>query len=252
MRTTPLSTFLVFEILVLSLLHYPTLSESGPENMGTDWWLFSTQEYPDQPKFRYYDWVGDEISFGYGQDYNWVERKTRKSIENLMRRPTGGGIVRHGEDLTYCLVIPKEQKSFHFPSLDLYESIHQSMKDAFSKQGLETELQPCMVAKKRGIPGDCFLEPVGRDLMTCRDGEKIAGAAMKRTKLAVLIQGTIDLSVLPFFNQMIFQTDFIENLALMIGEVPLAVSWPEDFLDQRMKFALEFAQMKWKRERKRN
>ena len=45
-------------------------------------------------------------------------------------------------------------------------------------------LQPCP-CKLNGIPGDCFEEPVGKDLMTENGKVKLAGAAMKKSKKAV-------------------------------------------------------------------
>ena len=60
--------------------------------------------------------------------------------------------------------------SYKIPSLDLYEYIHAAIGNALAKQSIVTFLQPCAVDKKAGIPGDCFHEPVGKDLMT--DGKK--------------------------------------------------------------------------------
>ena len=50
-------------------------------------------------------------------------------------------------------------------SLDLYEDIHRAISSAFSEQSIKTYLQPCPADKKAVIPGDCFQEPVGKDLM---------------------------------------------------------------------------------------
>ena len=72
--------------------------------MATDWWLF---ENASAPCFRHYQWAFPETSFGYGQDWEWVVQTTSLSIEKLIRRPTGGGIVKHGSDWTYCLILPQ-------------------------------------------------------------------------------------------------------------------------------------------------
>ena len=133
-----------------------------------------------------------EISFGYGQDWKWVEKQTGNKVESLVRRPTGGGIVRHGEDWTYCLVIPRAHESFNVPSLELYQYLHDSIAVALKHQSVETFLQPCPNQRRGCIPGDCFHEPVGKDLMEKHTGKKIAGAAMKKTKGAILIQGTME------------------------------------------------------------
>ena len=97
----------------MSFLTYPDWSEGGPENMATDWWLFEKAASEATPKFRAYSWASEEISFGYGQKWEWVEEVTGASIQNLVRRPTGGGIVRHGKDWTYCLVLPMGRSPSH-------------------------------------------------------------------------------------------------------------------------------------------
>ena len=68
----------------------------------------------------------NEITFGYGQNWDWV--KKHKS-DNLIctRRPTGGGIVTHGHDFTYTLIIPNHHESSKIPALDLYKFIHVSI-----------------------------------------------------------------------------------------------------------------------------
>lgn len=235
----------------MSLLIYPDLSERGPENMGADWWMFSNSSHAQMPTFRAYSWESDEISFGYGQNWEGVERVTGLPINNLMRRPTGGGIVRHGGDWTYCLTLPRDHSSFSIPSLRLYELIHEAIGLALAKQDVATSLQPCPACKPNGIPGDCFEEPVGKDLMTENGKVKLAGAAMKKSKKAVLVQGTIDLSSIPSFDAKSFKNDLVGVLSDIVEEEAETVEWPESFLSERNIFAGEFASLEWRRDRKR-
>lgn len=235
----------------MSLLIYPDLSERGPENMGADWWMFSNASHAQLPTFRAYSWESDEISFGYGQNWEGVERVTGLPINNLMRRPTGGGIVRHGGDWTYCLTLPRDHSSFSIPSLRLYELIHEAIGLALVKQDVATSLQPCPACKPNGIPGDCFEEPVGKDLMTENGKVKLAGAAMKKSKKAVLVQGTIDLSSIPSFEAKSFKNDLVGVLSDIVEEEAETVEWPESFLSERNIFAGEFASLEWRRDRKR-
>ena len=81
----------------MALLIYPYLNESGSENMATDLWLFQETNSKD-PIFRHYGWMQEEITFGYGQDWNWVKSQKIVNSMKLTRRPTGGGIVKHGCD----------------------------------------------------------------------------------------------------------------------------------------------------------
>ena len=238
----------------MSLQIYPALTEKGVENMATDWWLLKEAVFSEMAVFRHYHWKVSEISFGYGQNWEWVEDQTQESIERLIRRPTGGGIVRHGKDWTYCLVLPRMHPSFSMPSLDLYEKIHQAIADALTDQSIETFLQPCPAKKKTAIPGDCFQEPVGKDLMTRKSEKKIAGAAMKRTKSAILFQGTLDLGFIEKakFDLSSFGENFTNQLAQLFKTEKEEVKWPEHFRKERESFCLEFKSLGWRKNRERN
>ena len=85
----------------MSLLIYPDLKESGPENMATDFWLFNKVS-SHEPIFRHYGWLDEEITFGYGQDWNWVKEQCVVKNKKATRWPTGGGIVNHGKIGLIC------------------------------------------------------------------------------------------------------------------------------------------------------
>ena len=235
----------------MSLVIYPFVKGSGPLNMATDFWLFNKKELKN-PIFRHYGWEKKEITFGYGQTWSWV--KEQKQVDNLIctRRPTGGGIVTHGHDFTYTLIIPNHHESSKIASLDFYELIHVSIGKALNVQNIFTVLQPCLVNGKKtcGIPGDCFQEPVGRDLMHKGTKRKIAGAAMKKTKNGILIQGTVNVSFIGNFNQESFLQYFVKEIEEVICENSLLTEWPEKFDDEHGKFIRQFASADWREKRK--
>jgi lipoate-protein ligase A len=118
----------------------------------------------------------------------------------LVRRWTGGGIVFHGKDLTYSLVIPSRDTAFFESSTLIYERIHQALCDALSETGQPAVVAAgddrvpgsAMVATRTGISDagySCFANPVRADVMI--DGRKIAGAAQRRTRGGLLQQGSI-------------------------------------------------------------
>ena len=228
---------------------YPKSKESGVQNMATDWWLFETA---DKPSFRHYKWTSSETSFGYGQDWKWVEEVTSLSVSELIRRPTGGGIVRHGQDWTYCLVLPREHKSFKIPPLDLYKAVHGCVGQALAKDGFKTKLQPCPEKKGKIIPGDCFLEPVGWDLMNDQSTKKIAGAAIKRSRTGLLLQGTIEIDHDQNVNEQTFENNFIDYLSLVISEPVEYIKWPENFIHERDKICDQYSDLEWKKNRVRH
>ena len=87
--------------------------------------------------------------------------------------------------------------------------------------------------------------------MTKNGKVKLAGAAMKKSKKAVLVQGTIDLSSIPSFDAKTFKNDLVGALSDIVGEKAETVEWPESFLSERNIFAGEFASLDWRRDRKR-
>ena len=231
------------------MLIYPNSKDSGNKNMATDWWLF---ENASAPCFRHYQWAFPETSFGYGQDWEWVVQTTSLSIEKLIRRPTGGGIVKHGSDWTYCLILPQTSFASKFPPLDLYKSVHQCIGMAFAKEDIVTKLQPCPTQKKKVIPGDCFEEPVGWDLMNYDSSEKIAGAAMKRSRKGLLLQGTISRCDEWVLDGKRFESNFIYFLSEILGEQAEHQDWPVELLTGREEVYEQFSSLNWKKNRIRN
>ena len=230
------------------------MKENGVDNMATDWWLLQKAGDARQTAFRHYLWQKQETSFGYGQNWKWVERKTEEPIDRLIRRPTGGGIVRHGEDWTYCLIIPRGCRHFESSSLTLYEGVHQAMGDALEELGIPSRLQPCPSEKSPGIPGDCFEEPVGKDLMNEGSKLKIAGAAMKKTRGGILFQGTLDprfLSGAEFHSEK-FLEHFIDRLSDFFEEDREDAPWPKTFAEDRASFVRQFDCLNWKMNRERD
>ena len=230
------------------MLIYPESSENGLQNMATDWWLF---ENASTASFRHYTWSKTETSFGYGQDWKWVEETTCLSIDQLIRRPTGGGIVRHGNDWTYCLILPCKHHSFRISPIELYKEVHQCIGCAFAEANFKTTLQPCTSKKGRIIPGDCFQEPVGWDLMNAAATKKIAGAAIKRSRKGLLLQGTIEIGEKLNFDEKEFENNFIRFLSDVFQEQNDYVRWPENLEVERKRIYEQFSNLEWKKNRVR-
>ena len=75
-------------------------------NMATDMWLLILASLGGQ-FFEGMDGLNPKSLLDMDKKQDWVEQKPN-SKPQLIRRPTGGGVVRHGTDLTYCLVLEKE------------------------------------------------------------------------------------------------------------------------------------------------
>jgi len=218
--------------------------------MAADMWLLEQLQSLGGQAFRRYGWVSPQITFGYGQKADWVTAETQKDLASLIRRPTGGGIVRHGTDLTYCLVLSKGSIGEQMPPMQLYGLIHQRWGDALDAQNIESCLMPCPQNSKSVIPGDCFKEPVGRDLMNATGNRKLGGAAMKRTRKGVLIQGTLELGDWPNLDHEILENNFLKLIAKDFNEIINPIEWPSNLETQRLSLVKTYSSLCWTRERK--
>ena len=234
----------------MSLYHLSFKKESGPENMAVDMWLLNQVEHWGGPIFRRYGWLEPQVTFGYGQKSAWVEQQTGQDILSLTRRPTGGGIVHHGKDLTYCLILPRASKGAVMAPMDFYAQIHRRWGEALAEKGIGNKLMPCPEQSKGGIPGDCFNEPVGRDLMNENCTRKLGGAAMKRTRQGVLVQGTLDLGAWPELAHEDIENRFVEKIALDLDEEVTHRDLPDSSEPELKELVEIYSSHRWNRERK--
>jgi lipoyl(octanoyl) transferase len=169
------------------------LPRSASMNMAIDEALLETATIPT---IRFYSWHSPALSFGYFGRFSDVA--TYAAERDLVRRWTGGGIVFHGDDLTYAIVIPAGDPLFHESSLVIYEKIHHALADALGRVGIRAVVAELVDAggimrshrAAGGGSGDnCFTNPVRADVMM--DSRKIAGAAQRRTRRGLLQQGSI-------------------------------------------------------------
>ena len=177
-----------------------------------------------RPVLRFYGWSEPAASFGYFQKFAEVERATL--LRPLVRRPTGGGLVPHDADWTYTLAFPAGHAWYSLHAEESYRRAHEWIQSAFARLGVATELaresngrrrqeaqieirplpsagpnQPdlCPSPPRFGgkgaslaageVPGQCFLGHEKFDLLW--HGKKIAGAAQRRTRAGLLIQGSV-------------------------------------------------------------
>jgi lipoate-protein ligase A len=153
-------------------------------NMALDEALLENISRLGKPVLRFYGWTEPAATFGYFQKFSEVECVTL--LRPLIRRPTGGGIVPHDADWTYSFVVPPNHEWHLLKAIESYHRIHEWIQNAFAKLKVETELAPHC---KKSAPGQCFVGHEKFDLLW--HGKKIAGAAQRRNKLGLLIQGSV-------------------------------------------------------------
>jgi lipoate-protein ligase A len=153
-------------------------------NMALDETLLEDATRICKPVLRFYGWTEPAATFGYFQKFSEVERATH--LRPLIRRPTGGGIVPHDVDWTYSFVVPPNQEWHMLKAEESYRRIHEWIQAAFTKLKIDTELAS---SAQKSAPGQCFAGHEKFDLLW--HGKKIAGAAQRRNKFGLLIQGSV-------------------------------------------------------------
>ncbi|MEN8663017.1 MAG: lipoyl protein ligase domain-containing protein [Lentimonas sp.] len=206
------------------LIALPNTFGDAATNMAIDAALLAT--LPEGiAVFRHYGWIEPAITFGYTQKHEAVQA-TLDSDRTLCRRLTGGGIVDHRNDWTYAIVLQNHIPAAQTEANKLYASIHQAIQSALTKQSVKSLLARCP-RKCSDTPtahsesaSQCFVTPAASDVLL-PSGQKIAGAAMKRTREGLLIQGSIDKACLPeTFDFKKFQSALIHELSDVLKILP--------------------------------
>ncbi len=153
-------------------------------NMAFDESMLLAANDLGQPIFRFYSWTEPAATFGYFQKYQEIENTT--PLRPLIRRATGGGLVPHDHDWTYSVAFPSGHPWHRLKAEDSYQKIHQWVADALTAAGMPSELAPCCI---HNGPGQCFLGAEKYDVLY--KGLKIAGAAQRRNRNGLLIQGSV-------------------------------------------------------------
>lgn len=187
------------------------------------------------PILRYYRWKEPAVSFGYFGEY--AEVAAQSGRREIVRRWTGGGIVPHGDDLTYSVIIPRSHPFFGRSSLEIYGSLHEGIRLALEANHIAATLAD---AAAQRISDDCFANPVRADVIS--DNRKIAGAAHRRSRAGLLHQGSIQRSDLP--------DRFRENFARILADRFEKKALPPGTLDHAAEIAAaKYASPAWLRRR---
>ncbi len=135
---------------------------------------------------RFYAWNAPAITVGYFHK----EKEGAQKDTDTIRRYTGGGLVEHGEDVTFALTFPPRSTPATSPGAERYRWIHTELAGALRLSGLKTVLhgEPFQHGER-----PCFEHAVSEDLIDPETGNKICGGAQRRSKGAVIHQGSVRL-----------------------------------------------------------
>ena len=212
----------------------PIRTTGAAENMATDFLLLQRFPEPADARFRHYGWRGPAWTFGYSQKIAWVRAELPADFPGeLCRRPTGGGIVDHRDDWTYALAIPRGHPLEELRATQSYRAVHECLATALRAQQIDAVTKPCEPAAPAdavGIQpaGVCFQRAEIFDVVHATTGEKIAGAAQKRTKHGLLFQGSVRKPAAgPATDWDAFGEEFVRQLAVALGAEAAPAPWPD-------------------------
>jgi lipoate-protein ligase A len=190
------------------------------------------QRYPEAtPRFRHYDWRRPACTFGFSQKIGFVRAHLPAENLELCRRPTGGGIVDHRNDWTYSLVIPRGHALYDETATQSYRVVHEALVVALVACGQPAVLQPTRpepdAEAEAGPFGVCFQRAEIHDVVNPASGAKIAGAAQKRNRNGLLLQGSLEKAVVSPIDWETFHARFAEAVARLLRVPVTNVPWPE-------------------------
>jgi lipoyl(octanoyl) transferase len=157
------------------LIHGPG---SPTRNMAVDEALLREVR---EPVLRIYEWTVPAVSLGYFQPAALAPEG-----RPFVRRYTGGGLVDHTRDVTYTLALPRSHPWMELSAPESYCRIHQGVQAALAACGIESELTPEASSAESEA---CFQKPVRFDIVAT--GQKLSGAAQRRSREGMLHQGSI-------------------------------------------------------------
>ena len=169
----------MFETMDLIL---PSGECDGSIQMALDEVLLRSVE---RPTLRIYRWTGPCVTFGYFQSLEAVRQVYPDTP--LVRRWTGGGMVEHGKDLTFSLMIPKGDSAASMPPASFYSELHRHIAGWLASV-VSSEVRLAGEGDIKSGPL-CFTAPAGNDILM--SGQKILGGAQRRSAGSLLYQGSL-------------------------------------------------------------
>lgn len=206
---------------------------SAPRNMAVDEALLVNFKDTDMPILRVYGWENALSTGRYSTLWSSLNRQTVQE-QNIpcVRRISGGGILVHGGDLSYTMIIPRDclrdkgvKESYHYVCaflITLYQKLGYTA-DFAGENGVNVQQSDVCLASNEVY-----------DILI--DGKKIGGNAQRHTRHALFQHGSIPLSIdesffTPFFsiNPGFDNAVTLERLGTKISYEELAILVQESF-----------------------
>ncbi len=166
---------------------------NSAENMAIDEAIMMAIEAGESlPTIRFYDWEPATVSCGFNQraldEIDLGELESRGY--GFVRRPTGGRVVLHKNEVTYAVITPSIEK-FEGGITDTYAEISKALATGLKNLGVPIEFEKgeLTASEQRVNANPCFTS-TSRYELKCL-GKKIVGSAQVRKGDMLLQHGSI-------------------------------------------------------------
>jgi lipoate-protein ligase A len=170
------------------------------------------------PTLRFYGWSVPSVSLGCFQRIAEIDLDyCRESSIPVVRRPTGGRAILHGEEVTYSFSSRNSPPYFSDGLLSTYGHIGRAFYDALRSLGLDVKIRKRR-EKGRTLAGRalCFQSVSYGELSIMN--KKVVGSAQKRWKDGFLQQGSIQMVIDPIMMGRVFKGADRESIcSSMVG-----------------------------------
>lgn len=165
----------------------------GAENMARDEALAEAVEREGGVQVRLSTWNRPEVSLGAFQSLAAASGNGAFRGLPIVRRPSGGGAIVHGSDLTLAIAVPRSHRCGATPEA-LYDLVHDALVDELRARGVPA-------GRSEGVPDRddrllCFDRRARGDVVVGSAGDggsddKIFGSAQRRLRGVVLQHGSL-------------------------------------------------------------
>ena len=173
-------------------------AHDASENMRRDAGLLAAAEAGAEPVLRLFRFAPPGITLGASQRPERELDLARCAADRVAWavRPTGGRAIFHAEEWTYSLAAPLDDPDWGGSQGEAYERVSRLIVASLLRLGIPVSLaraaQRLAAAEPRtpGTPAPpCFASAARHEVVL--DGRKLVGSAQRRTRTALLQQGSL-------------------------------------------------------------
>lgn len=196
-----------------------TGASDGAANMAVDEALLN-RFVPGRsaPVLRLYEWAPPTLSLGRFQKREEVLDTARCAAAGvpIVQRITGGGVIYHGEELTYSLVCTPAHVPPAASIKDSFRVLTSFLLRFYQKLGLDAAYAVAHPSSDKTVLGTrtafCFAGRESYDILV--EGRKIGGNAQRRQREVIFQHGSI-----PLVNDASHGASFLRHPPEAVGEV---------------------------------